>query len=147
MEECRLIYKSLSVDEIPSNEDLKSLTETSAERNKNLGISGLLILSGNQFLQVLEGPVGAVNELFIKISKDPRHHKIELINYEYITQRHFEEWNMRLVDLWDLEGKTRTFLSRKYPVKDQVIQIHHQLHVVYSLLLDAKLFCINKPWE
>lgn len=84
-----------------SNEDLFSLVEKAAENNKREGIAGLLLLAGDRFLQVLEGPVTAVNALFQRICHDDRHHTIELISYEPAAESYFEDWNMRLVDLYD----------------------------------------------
>ncbi len=138
MNECRLIYKSVSKDEFVSNETVESISQKGAINNSKKGISGLLILTGNHFLQVLEGPETAVNELFQKICLDDRHQQIKLINYDLITQRQFEVWSMRLVDLWDISGDTRDFLKTKYPCKDDIIEIPDDPMAVHALLLDAK---------
>ena len=138
MNECRLIYKSVSKDVFVSNETVESISQKGAINNSKKEISGLLILTGNHFLQVLEGPEASVNELFQKICLDDRHHQIKLINYDLITQRQFEVWSMRLVDLWDISGDTRDFLKTKYPCKDDIIEIPEDPMAVHALLLDAK---------
>ena len=138
MNECRLIYKSVSAGDFVSNETVREISETGAENNRKLNISGLLILSGNQFLQVLEGPVQEVNDLFQKICRDERHTRIHLLSYELIRLRQFDTWSMRLVDLWDIEGNTRHFLKHKYPCIEDSIFIPEDPLIAYALLLDAK---------
>jgi hypothetical protein len=70
MADCRLIYRSTCSESFLPNEDLKALVQQSAENNRRDGITGLLLLSGDQFLQVLEGPSPAVNRLFRRLCRD-----------------------------------------------------------------------------
>jgi hypothetical protein len=147
MQECRLIYRSVSTDDFVCNETLSDITEKGAENNRKKGITGLLILTGNEFLQVLEGPLEAVNHLYLTIAKDPRHTKINLMSFELISSRFFETWNMRLIDLWDLPGPTRAYLLSKYPHDDEVIRIPSTFIEIHSLLLDARSFCLSTPWK
>jgi hypothetical protein len=147
MQECRLIYKSVATEEIVSNETLSEITGKGASHNREKGITGLLVLSGNEFLQVLEGPLPLINELYLKIAKDTRHHHICLLSFELISERYFDSWNMRLIDLWDLPGPTRKFLLSKYAHEDEVIRIPTSFLEIHSLLLDAKSFCVSTPWK
>ncbi|EDY84535.1 Sensors of blue-light using FAD family [Verrucomicrobiia bacterium DG1235] len=144
---CRLIYQSIAFEDILANQALAELQESSSARNRELGVTGLLLLSGDRFLQVLEGESDPVNELFAKIQADPRHHTIRLIDYVNFAERYFDNWGMRLVDLYDLPLQPRQYLMQKYSSSDDTVQIPEQLHRVYSLLLDAKTLCINKPWS
>lgn len=147
MRTCRLIYKSVAREETLSNQALSELQETSARNNEQRGITGLLALSGNQFLQALEGDGDSVNDLYAKIVNDPRHHKVRLISFESATERYFEDWAMRLVDLYDLPLQPRKYLARKYSNLDDTVKIPDQINLVYSLLLDAKTICLNVPWS
>ncbi|MGF1643349.1 MAG: BLUF domain-containing protein [Thiotrichales bacterium] len=146
MSKCRLIYKSLATEPLLSNEALNELMLLSAASNREQRINGLLLLTGKRFLQVLEGPEKAVNRLFDKIMRDPRHHEVNLIAYEPIGPTYFEEWNMRLVDLYDLPSRERECFTRKYAHKDGMLLIPDQLHLVYALLLDARAFCLDHSW-
>ncbi|MCF7983321.1 MAG: BLUF domain-containing protein [Thiohalocapsa sp.] len=147
MANCRLIYRSLCSDASMPNDELGELVRQSAENNRALGITGLLLLSGNDFLQVLEGPSDAVNTLFNRIIRDPRHHDVSLIAFEQIGPVYFDEWDMHLVDLFDLPKQPRELLAAKYSVKDGAVVIPGRLHEVYSLLLDARTICRGRPWE
>ena len=129
-----------------SNEDLLTLVEKAAENNQREAIAGLLLLAGDQFLQVLEGPLDAVNSLFQRICRDERHHTIALISFEPAAKSYFEDWNMRLVDLYDLPMQQRQVFMGKYRHEDGVVEIPDKLHEVFALLLDAKAICLNQPW-
>jgi hypothetical protein len=147
MSHCRLIYQSTSARNPVDNEDLRALVERSTENNKAAGITGLLLLSGNRFLQVLEGPSEAVNALFGRIIRDKRHRDVQLLTYEPIGEVYFDDWNMYLVDLFDLPKAPREYLASKYSTHEGAVRIPSRLHEVYALLLDARSICLTRPWE
>lgn len=147
MSHCRLIYQSTSVRNPVDNEDLRTLIERSTENNKAAGITGLLLLSGNRFLQVLEGPSDEVNALFGRIIRDKRHRDVQLLTYEPIGEVYFDDWNMYLVDLFDLPKAPREYLASKYSTHEGAVCIPSRLHEVYALLLDARSICLTRPWE
>lgn len=146
MTTCRLIYKSVAQEATLANDSLAALQQTCIDNNERDKITGLLILSGDQFLQVLEGDSDRVNELYAKIVKDERHRDVRLISFEQISERYFADWAMRLIDLYDLPMQPRQFLMRKYPSIEDTVKIPDQLNLVYALLLDAKTFCTSEPW-
>lgn len=129
-----------------SNEDLRQLVKRAVENNQGDGISGVLVLAGTRFLQVLEGPADRVNALFQKICHDDRHHTIELITFEPAVESYFEDWHMRLVDLYDLPMEQRSLFMKKYRHDDGIVRIPDRLNEVFALLLDAKAICLNQPW-
>jgi hypothetical protein len=143
----RLIYKSIATAEVVSNETLRDLEQKSAAANAAQGISGLLILSGNVFLQVLEGAARDITALFGRIVADKRHRQVELVTFEAIAERSFDDWNMRLVDLYDLSGDKRAYLASKYKVENGSILIPDGLCQICGLLLDARFVCLSAPWN
>ncbi|NEX20058.1 BLUF domain-containing protein [Thiorhodococcus mannitoliphagus] len=147
MNHCRLIYRSTCTDKFMANEELRDLVEKSAENNRKLSVTGLLVLSGDQFLQVLEGPVAAVNDLYAHIVQDSRHHHPRLISYEPTEEIYFDDWGMSIVDLYDLPKAVREILIRKYSSKEDAVEFPERLHEVYAFLLDAKIICQGRPWE
>ena len=138
MRRCRLIYKSIAYPEILEPEAIGELTTLASERNKESGITGILLLSGDSFLQALEGPVRFVNQLFIKIANDKRHHDIELVAYEDINATCFHDWSMRLVDLAQIQDEKRELLLQKYPHSGDAISYPNDKMLLFSLLMDAK---------
>ncbi len=141
MKACRLIYKSVATAEVVSNETIRDLAERAAKANHERGITGLLILTGNVFVQVLEGPAEAVNQLYCNIVADKRHRQIQLVSFEPMDQACFAEWSMRLVDLYDLPKAARDFMALKYSHKEGSVQLPQEPHEVFSLLLDARAIC------
>lgn len=62
--------------------------------NESLGLSGLLLYSDGNIIQVLEGPQGAVESTFAAILDDPRHKDVILMLREPIEERAFPDWSM-----------------------------------------------------
>jgi hypothetical protein len=93
-----LIYGSSAKKSMSSEELLEILTRA-REKNRRLGITGMLLYKGGNFLQVLEGEESAVRPLFETIKQDPRHHQVELIAQRPIAQRAFAEWEMGFVNM------------------------------------------------
>lgn len=72
---------------------LKVLYSKARKNNSKYNITGILIYSNNNFLQVLEGDSESVDATFKRISFDTRHKNIfKVINID-IQQRIFEDYN------------------------------------------------------
>jgi hypothetical protein len=96
----RLLYASRAL--APIDEALvASILEKAHAYNAAHGLTGILCTSseGNVFLQVLEGGREAVNELYGRILRDPRHEDVTLLDYEEIGERRFATWRMGNVNL------------------------------------------------
>jgi hypothetical protein len=141
MSRCRLIYKSTLVDDCFGAEELEQLAEHSAARNAERNITGLLVVSGDRFLQALEGPVRAVNSLYRDLLLDPRHDNVTLITYEPLGPAYFSDWHMAMLDLYNLPLEPRKLLMAKYESHDGQVKIPERIHQVYALLLDARAIC------
>jgi hypothetical protein len=87
------VYVSSAVRPMPEGEILEIL-RVARQRNERLGITGMLLYRGGNFLQVLEGPAAAVDQLIDKIKKDPRHRGVILMSRKAIEDRQFGDWHM-----------------------------------------------------
>jgi len=76
-----------------SSKSLASLFEKAKHNNTVNNITGFLIHSNYNFLQVLEGEATIVDNVFKKISKDSRHKNIFNVIDTIINQRVFEDYN------------------------------------------------------
>ncbi|MCB0264814.1 MAG: BLUF domain-containing protein [Calditrichia bacterium] len=74
--------------------DLTQIKDAAANHNPPLGISGMLCFGEGYFLQVLEGDAVIVNKHYQRISADPRHTDLVLLDYSHITKRNFHNWHM-----------------------------------------------------
>ncbi|WP_071688771.1 BLUF domain-containing protein [Nioella sediminis] len=95
-----------------SQEDLGELLRHSRARNEKDGVTGCLVYRFNEdfrrgnFIQVLEGPDAAIDDVWRRISNDTRHHTIVVIDEGPIDDRMFSNWSMgfKNVDADDLTG-------------------------------------------
>ena len=76
----RLIYRSRATEPVDLMQ-ISTIVEDSAENNRTLGVTGLLLASNTHFYQVLEGSQQAVNQVFDRIIRDPRHSEVTLVSY------------------------------------------------------------------
>jgi len=93
MDLVRLIYVS-SADHAMNEAELKQILDTAVSRNKEVDVTGMLLYSDGGFMQVLEGPRAAVDEIYARICVDDRHHNILRLCTDAITERDFSRWNM-----------------------------------------------------
>lgn len=96
----RLVYFSAAT-QLFTKAELVDLLSQAREKNKGLGISGILLYKDGSFLQLIEGEDASINALYASISKDPRHHDIVVVFDEPISERLFGDWSMGFYDLGD----------------------------------------------
>ena len=94
----QLIYTSTKSKETGFKEILE-ISRTAKINNINQKVTGLLVYFNNSFLQVLEGGLKVVNDLFQKISKDTRHKDVLLLEVKKINKKEFENWSMKNVSI------------------------------------------------
>ncbi len=96
----RLLYASRAADRI-DEALIASILEQARAHNAAHGITGILCTSSEAdvFLQVLEGGRAAVNDLYGRILRDPRHTDVTLLDYAEIAERRFATWRMGNVRL------------------------------------------------
>lgn len=91
----RMIYYSRNaIKELqkPIKAEVRSILDQSARNNPPLGITGALLFNGTFFAQILEGDRKAVTETFCRISNDPRHTDIVIMEMRPIDRRRFSDW-------------------------------------------------------
>lgn len=94
----RCLYASRAAS-LPDGALLDEILDQSRKKNPALGITGLLCVSGDIFIQVLEGGRDEVCELYNAIVRDVRHTQVRLLTYEEISERRFGAWSMGQVNI------------------------------------------------
>lgn len=94
----QLVYVSQAVRKM-SVDDLNAIHATARSNNAHIDVTGSLFYNGGWFLQVLEGPVETLSELYAKIERDPRHKNSRVLYNEPATFRTFARWNMNMTNL------------------------------------------------
>jgi len=90
-----LTYKSIATAS-PSATDLRALVQKARVRNRNLGVTGMLLYENGSFLQTLEGPPDKLNALWSSITQDARHDHIEVLSEHMVPSRVFPNWDLLL---------------------------------------------------
>ena len=108
----RLIYVSEKTD--VSDTTLKDIIASSKANNPEENITGCLLSGSNSFLQLLEGPAGATNTLYSKISRDNRHKNVITLCDEKIDERLFLSWSMKLAPFENMEWSNEDFNSGNF---------------------------------
>ena len=79
---------------------LDKLAKDSARRNKKQSITGILMVSGQLFFQVIEGPAKKIEDLYWNILNDTRHVDVVTLSIEdNVEDRLFPDWSMKVVVL------------------------------------------------
>lgn len=99
----QLVYISQSVRKM-SSEELNAIQRTAKENNQQVDVTGSLFYNGGWFLQVLEGPLQTITDLYKKIEKDPRHKNSRLLYNEPAKFRTFTRWSMNMTNLDDRQA-------------------------------------------
>src|SRR5271165_5639280 len=77
--------------------ELAKIMDAARKRNKEAGVTGVLLLNTEHFVQILEGDEDAVRTIFESIKRDPRHTAVTVIASGRKPKRDFEGWSMALV--------------------------------------------------
>ena len=91
-----LSYRSLAAPDL-TEASVESLVARAQRFNARAGITGVLLYDTTYFLQILEGPLEEVTQLFSTISADPRHAEVRPFAIRWLGARRFEDWSMQLL--------------------------------------------------
>ncbi len=93
----RLIYFSeLSIDAKNGSmiDQINKILVSSQKWNQIKNITGALIFDSKWFVQVLEGDLDEVWNLYRKIESDPRHVNSRFVEMVTVPSRRFSDWSM-----------------------------------------------------
>ena len=92
----RLIYASRATSRVLTNLDqtVADVLATAQRKNALGNVTGMLLVHEGWFVQALEGSPLAVEAVFKRVSKDPRHGEVKIIANEAAEQRQFAQWAM-----------------------------------------------------
>nr|WP_321268167.1 BLUF domain-containing protein [uncultured Sulfurimonas sp.] len=120
----QIIYTSEATAKVDL-EVIDEILDASVGRNKQAGLSGLLVFDGKIFLQCIEGENKKIDELMKRIAKDDRHTNIKILGSKDITQRSFASWSMGYIR--DIEAVKKIISQSRDSVDWNYIQAHKVL--------------------
>jgi hypothetical protein len=95
----RIVYVSTAAVAF-ADKDLRALLARARERNAAVGVTGMLLHHDGAFMQVLEGAPDAVDVVFARIGRDPRHRHVVLLDRRDADERSFPDWSMGFIDVY-----------------------------------------------
>jgi blue light- and temperature-responsive anti-repressor len=85
--------------------EIDEIVLASCARNAMVDVTGALVVTGNVFFQILEGPSDAVDVLFAKICADDRHTDVLCLDEQSQREgRLFPDWGMTRIALGSSPG-------------------------------------------
>ena len=124
----QVIYVSEKTDS--SDSSLTKIFDVSEKNNPEKGISGCLLIGSNSYLQFLEGPSLAVEELYSKIKTDSRHTNVKKLHDRRVEEKLFSSWSMKFAPFDNLEWSNQEFDSGNFlNIKPEgAINIFHRIN-------------------
>ena len=106
-----IAYTSEYTGEITNlQSDVESIVQTSRNRNREVGITGVMFLHESRFLQFLEGEELQLRSLLLRIENDPRHSNLQYLLESPVERREFPSWNMDCFQLPEGESLELEYL-------------------------------------
>jgi CheY-like chemotaxis protein len=102
----RLTYMSRATRlmQHPTQEAARAALETQAQHcNRQIGITGALLMNSDWFIQTLEGEHSAVMGTLGRISRDPRNTDVRVFEVESGVERLFAGWWMHVATLDEID--------------------------------------------
>jgi hypothetical protein len=96
MHSLRVIVYVSTATHLFSETELEALLRDARQRNRDAGVTGVLLYNDGNFMQYFEGPELAVDATFARIKASSRHKNIIELMREPIAERLFPSWHMGL---------------------------------------------------
>ncbi|PWG62807.1 BLUF domain-containing protein [Spiribacter halobius] len=85
--------------------EVARILKQSRRNNRELAVGGVLHYGNGYFFQCLEGERDAVQKLYERISRDPRHRDVKTLTFSPVGERLFGDWSMKYLPIErDLRG-------------------------------------------
>lgn len=103
----QILYTSVETNTL-ADPDPMDILDQARSNNARDNVTGMLIYSGGQFLQALEGDASDVDAIFSRIAVDPRHRDVHMFLDHNIPSRTFSDWSMgfAITDLAEINVRT-----------------------------------------
>lgn len=112
----RLVYESTATGSTGSLNNLAVILGESDRNNARDGLTGVLAVHADRYIQVIEGPREALDSLLRRLEDDPRHHNVRLLDRATTSERMFEGWTMANARVTpELERLLDTIMDRDLP--------------------------------
>jgi hypothetical protein len=112
-----IVYMSRATRNL-STQELNDLCEHSADSNRKLRVTGLLVYDGHRYMQVIEGDADIVKGLMQRIACDNRHDHISYMADSPLKERAFAAWSLACVGFGPNDIAASLLTDVKYRVRN-----------------------------
>ncbi|WP_373491072.1 BLUF domain-containing protein [Parasphingorhabdus sp.] len=77
-----------------NHDDFQAIVQVAQCNNQRLGITGLMLFNGFNFIQCIEGERTAANDCLHRIGLDERHSGLTILNHHEMSGRQFAQSHM-----------------------------------------------------
>ena len=95
--------------------------------NERAHVSGILVVTSNQFLGILEGDERDLDNLWLRLERDDRHRGLVRIGDAACGARQFPSWTLTYQDGAAVGRQIESLCSRHVPVASKWNEIIHTL--------------------
>lgn len=135
----QIIYMSTLAEGAQS--ELPSILASAVKNNASCGLTGMLLYSDGNILQVLEGEEADLVAMYQRIERDPRHFGIFVLTDVDISSRQFAAWSMgyRALSAAELAAfpASEQFFKSKLPEIEQRVLPSAALQVLKTFADDS----------
>ncbi|HEX2541523.1 MAG TPA: BLUF domain-containing protein [Caldimonas sp.] len=93
-----LLYVSRLAAGAPTGAALDIARESRVNNSRDQ-ITGVLTFDGTNFAQWVEGPSGAITDLYARLSTDTRHSDLDVIHWDAVASRRYPGWKLGFLRL------------------------------------------------
>ena len=111
----QLMYASSARSSL-TEDGLTQILSRAQVNNARNGITGILLHSDGNILQVIEGPKPSVDRLYAKIEQDTRHCNLLLLYRKDVEKRDFPRFKM------GFRSASREQLERNFPAYTDIVE-------------------------
>lgn len=110
-------------------------------RTQHCGITGILLLKDNVYLQILEGDECVLEQLFSTIKQDDRHYQVVELMRDYAPRRRFENVGMMFFDLNKLQAADVLTKVRQLSQLKGYLSTEERVYKFYPYFYQSKKRC------
>lgn len=140
----RLIYVSRVAPGLQDEDALlRSILEVSVRNNTAVAVTGMLLRHRDHFFQALEGSAAAVEAIYRRVRRDPRHQDLKLLQDATPTSRSFAGWAMCGYNLGPADNEILDILNLRRGFDPQrisgssVLTLLRTVHTIQKRVLSA----------
>ena len=127
-----LVYASSAIEYLGESA-LSAILEASSKHNETCDLTGILAYRDSRFIQVLEGSPEAIQETMHRIRNDSRHHHVNVLLEQTISERLFGLWSMAFPEVHELTEEGLRRYSSLIPERAYAqVEQQNVLQILYS---------------